>query len=602
MPEFTIDINFQINSDALSEAEENLESLKDSAEGTGEGIDSASESMQEFGNKTEEANQKVQETTESSMGLGEALVGIGGAIGLDQMISTGDNIQTSWNRLSLTFADTGVSMDTLKAKSSELNAETGRSGSEIREYFNQMGLAGVTNTDLLTNSFEALSGKSFQTGNSIQSMTQRMSMMSMSGNASARMLKNLGINTTDLADAMGVTEDQVSDTFKSLSQEERLQALTTAMGDGTQANEMYKQSYAGLKAQAETSLSALAGSVGQSILPIVIPAIQGAKSVIDGLTNTFSSLPAPLQSVLGTMGAGVMGVTALGTAFGILGTVGSSVMGGLRSLKTGFDAVRGAMSTAKLMTDALRNAESISQGVRSALAIATGTATTVEEANAVAKASAVAPTGALSVAENLLLSPIVLVTLAIIGLIAVLYYLYNNNEMVRNGINYLIGQIQEFIQIVIATGQQIASFVAGAIASFVNWTDTASAVVSTLIRNIVSAFTSLPSQVNTALGGLTGIITKPFTDAYAQVKPILDKFQQGIEWGKELIGWSGVEFAGVGYAGLDTLNSAISESTSNNSSVTNNFNINGIIEESASEYIIESVNNHIKKQNLIRGV
>ena len=254
------------------------------------------------------------------------------------------------------------------------------------------------------------------------------------------------------------------------------------------------------------------------------------------------------------------------------------------------------------MTDALRNAESISQGVRSALAIATGTATTVEEANAVAKASAVAPTGALSVAENLLLSPIVLVTLAIIGLIAVLYYLYNNNEMVRNGINYLIGQIQEFIQIVIATGQQIASFVAGAIASFVNWTDTASAVVSTLIRNIVSAFTSLPSQVNTALGGLTGIITKPFTDAYAQVKPILDKFQQGIEWGKELIGWSGVEFAGVGYAGLDTLNSAISESTSNNSSVTNNFNINGIIEESASEYIIESVNNHIKKQNLIRGV
>ena len=36
--------------------------------------------------------------------------------------------------------------------------------------------------------------------------------------------------------------------------------------------------------------------------------------------------------------------------------------------------------------------------------------------------------------------------------------------------------------------------------------------------------------------------------------------------------------------------------------ITNNFNINGIIEEEASQYIVNSVNDYVKKQNLVRGV
>lgn len=605
MPEFVIDINFNINNDALTEAEEELQSLKDSAEDTGEGVDSANTSMDEFNNKTEEANKNMQETTDSAMGLGDALVGVGAAVGLDSMIATGDNINTSWERLSLTFEGTGTSMDSLKGKASELSADTGRSGSQIREYFNQMGLAGVTNTELLSSSFTALSGKSFQTGNSIESMTQRMSMMSMSGNASARMLKNLGINTSDLADAMGVTEDQAADTFKSLSQEERLQALTTAMGDGAQANEMYKNSYAGLKAQAETSMAALAGSIGQSILPIVIPAMQGAKGAVDALTSTFKGLPAPVQSVIGVIGGGVMGVTALGTAFGILGKVGSSVVGGLKSLKSGFDAVRGAMSTARIMTEALRNAESVSEGVRAALAIATGAETTAEGANAAAKAAATGPTAGLAIAENSLLLPILLVVGAIVALVAILYYLYNNNEMVRNGVNLLIQKFQEFIGNLINTASQVVSFVSQVVGLFLNWNSQSQAVVNQLISNIVNAFTSLPSQISNAVSGITSILTKPFTDAWNTISGTVDNITGALN-NLNPASWFGAEYEGfnsIGYEGFDSLNSAIGNSTtSNNSNVTNNFNINGIIEEEASQYIVDSVNGYIKKQNLVRGV
>ena len=69
-------------------------------------------------------------------------------------------------------------------------------------------------------------------------------------------------------------------------------------------------------------------------------------------------------------------------------------------------------------------------------------------------------------------------------------------------------------------------------------------------------------------------------------------------------GYEGFGSGSVGYEGFNsTLNSTLASSNSNNSAtINNNFNINGIIEEEASQFIVSSVNEHIKKQNLIRGV
>lgn len=605
MPEFVIDINFNLDTSGITEAEAELGNLKDSAEELGGSTEQASEGMENFKEKTDESNESMQQTTDSAMGLGEALVGIGGAIGLDAMIQTGDNIQTSWNRLSLTFADTGVSMDTLKQKSSELQAATGRSGGEIRDYFNQMGIAGVTNTNLLTSSFEALAGASYQTGKPIQTLQNGLQTMTLTGTASNKMLKNLGLSTEDLAAAMGVTSDQASETFKNLSQEERLQVLTSAMGDGTRANEMYKESYAGLKSQAEASLAGLTGAIGQSILPTVIPALQTAKGVVDGLTGAWKGLPTPITSVLGALGGGVVGITAVVTSFSLLGKVGSTVVGGLKSIKAGYDAMRGAMTTARVIIDAVRNAESITQAVRAALSIATGAETTAEGANAAAKAAGIAPTSALAIAENSLLLPILLVAAAIIGLIAILYYLYNNNEMVRNGINSLIAQFQAFIGMIMQVGQIVVSFVANSISAFLRWVTGGRTSASNLVNAIYNALVSLPSKVSSALSGVKDAITKPFTDAWGIVKPYIDQISgawnqiSGLFSGFE--GYEGFD-SGVGYEGFTSINGAIASSTSNSSNVTNNFNINGIIEEEASQYIVDSVNGYIRKQNLIRGV
>lgn len=602
MPSFDIDINFNVNSDGLTEAETELENIKGSAEEIGGSTEQASDGMETFKEKTEEANNSMQQTTDSAFGLGEALVGIGGAVGLDAIIGNAGKYEDSWNRLSLTFDGTGVSMDTLKQKSSELNAETGRSGSQIREYFNQMGIAGVTNTELLTSSFEALSGKAYQTNSSVEQMSGKMSMMVMSGMASNRMLKSLGLSTEDLANAMGVTEEQVSDTFKSLSQEERIQALTTAMGDGTEANEMYKTSYEGLKAQAEASLTGLGIAVGQTILPIVIPAMQGAKGVIDGLTGAFRGLPSPVQSFIGLLGGGIMGVTALTTAFSLLTKVLSIVWGSIGKIISLYGKLTTALTLVRNAVNMMRTAESLSAGVKAVMVSWLGAERVAQIQNAIAKASAIVPTQLLAIAENSLLLPVLLVIGAIALLIGVLWYLYNNNEMVRQGINWLIQQFQLFIGKLLQVGQVIISFVTGAISNFMRWVTGGRTSATNLVNAIYNALVGLPSRINSALSGVTRIITKPFEDAWNIVKPYID--QIGGAWNSISGIFSGAEYEGVQYEGFNsnTLNGAIATASSNSSSVTNNFNINGIIEEEASQYIVNSVNDYVKKQNLVRGV
>lgn len=148
---------------------------------------------------------------------------------------------------------------------------------------------------------------------------------------------------------------------------------------------------------------------------------------------------------------------------------------------------------------------------------------------------------------------------------------------------------------------------------FVGYVSNGIARAKQIIQTLQAKWTAVKNAISGAASGIKNALTSPFQQAWGVVKPIYDKFETAINWGKQLIGWSGVEYAGfstdnVGYAGFgseDTLNSTLSSianNSTNNSNITNNFNINGIIEEEASQFIVSSVNDHIKKQNLIRGV
>lgn len=606
-----------------------LESELAEAESTAEELQSK---LDEIGNTTvepevnvkdnvDEVNDKLESTSSTADNLTTSLAGVAGVVGIDQMIGVADRINTSYNQLELTFNGTGTSVDTLREKSAQAAEATGRSGGQVREYFNQMGIAGITNSDLLASSFESLAGRSYQTGQSIEGMESKVQKMVMTGNASSRMLTSLGITTEDLGTAMGVTGDEAKDAFEKLDPQGRLEVLTQAMGDGKQANDMYKDSYAGLKQQAETAMAGLMGAVGQGILPVVTPIIQGATDLVKNFTNTFKNLPGPVQGAVGSIGGFLaVGAGVLGS-LGLIGQVGGGVVNGLKNMKGAYDGVKGAMGTAKAMMDALRNSESITEGVRAALAIATGAEATAEGAGATAKTAAIAPTTGLAIAENSLLLPLLLVAAAIVAVVAVLWYLYNTNETVRNGINWLIAQIQGFISGLQPVIDAIMGFAKAvwdnigkvpgyiqkaltlALAVIAPWTllftSQGRQAIMQFINIVGTTLGKIKDTIANALAGVVDAITKPFRDAWSYVEPYVTKIQDGIKWITDNLGFEGFE-------GFDeTLNASIVTATNNGGvnggTTTINNNFNGLVEESAADYIVGAVNDRLRKEKLLRG-
>ena len=573
----------------------------------------------------DETDEKLQEAESSASSLGTALGGLAGMMGVDQMIEKADKIRTSYNQLELTFAGTGVSIDTLKDKSSQLTQATGRSGTQVRDYFNQMGIAGITNVDLLSTSFENMAGRAYQTGTSIEQMEGSVQKMVMTGNAGAKLLSGLGISTTDLGKAMGVSAEEASKAFKELSETDRLEVLNKAMGDGKEANEMYKNSYQGLKEQASIAMGGLMSAVGEGTLPYITPLLKGATDIVKGFTSSFKSLPGPVKGAVGGIaGFLAVGATVVGT-LGLVGQVGSSVVSGLKSMKSGYDGVRSAMGTAKSMMDALRNSESITEGVRAALAIATGAETTAEGASAAAKTAATGPTTGLAIAENSLLLPLLLIVGAIIAVVAVMWYLYNTNETVRNGINWLINAVKGFIAGLIPAAKGILTFVTNGVSyigklphmimsklllvlaqinlwklQLINYGVNAA---NNFVSRVSGIFGGIVGKIQSALSGVVSAITKPFQDAWNFVKPYVDKIKEGLDVLNPFNGFLGYS-SFEGYAGLDdTLNGTLStiSTTTYPVGMTVNNNFNGIVEESVADYIINTVNDKLRREKLLKG-
>ena len=619
------DIEADIIADELAEATaeaEELQSKLDEIDGT-----TVEPEVKVDSEEVDELNDKLEETSTTASSLTTAVGGLAGLMGLDQMITTADNINTSWNQLKLTFDGTGVSMDELKTKSSQAADATGRSGGQVRDYFNQMGIAGITNSDLLASSFESLSGRAYQTGQSVEGMESKVQKMVLTGNAGTKMLASLGLSYEDLGRAMGVSADEAKEAFENLTPEERLEAISKAMGDGKQANDMYKNSYAGLKQQAETAMAGLMASIGEGVLPTITPIIKNATSFIKNFTSSFKSLPGPVKGAIGSIGGFIaIGATVIGT-LGLLGKVGSGLVGGLKSMKSGYDTVKTAMGTAKTMMDALRNSESITEGVRAALAVATGAETTAEGANAAAKTAATGPTMGLAIAENSLLLPLLLIVGAIVAVVAVMWYLYNTNETVRNGVNWLVAQIQAFIASLQPIVSAIVNFVTNGLAYLSKlpgaiWNIFLQVIIFVtswqvqlvqkgiqaahqFISQVKSALSGIGSAVQGALSSVYNFITAPFKQAYDFIyNNVIKPLQDAWNW---LSGsFSGFEGYGSyeGYSGVtDTLNGTIStiSENSNSNSMTVNNNFNGIVEESAADYIVNAVNDRLRREKLLKG-
>lgn len=124
---------------------------------------------------------------------------------------------------------------------------------------------------------------------------------------------------------------------------------------------------------------------------------------------------------------------------------------------------------------------------------------------------------------------------------------------------------------------------------------------------ISSAFNGVKGQVQSAFNGVTHAITAPFESAYNTLKPIIDNIKAAWDMLTSIGGSAGIitGSAGISMGGVDGIGNANSNlMTRVNNSVggTTNISLNGIIEESAGDFIVRKLNDEIYKQNVLRGV
>ena len=227
------------------------------------------------------------------------------------------------------------------------------------------------------------------------------------------------------------------------------------------------------------------------------------------------------------------------------------------------------------------------------------------------------------------LNPIVLVVIALVALAAALIWAYYNVDWFREMVDNAWASIQVW-------GQQIYSFISGALTGLKNalmnaWNFIVNIITNAFnnIRNIIftginywniaklkaqqiangirDAFNGIKGQVQSAFNGVTHAITAPFQSAYNTLKPIIDNIKNAYNMLMGIGGSAGITTgsAGISMGGVNGIGSANSTLINNISNVSGgrpNIIMNGIIEESAGEFIVRKLDEEIYKQNVIRGV
>jgi hypothetical protein len=352
--------NIQEASDAAGSLSENLSGASDDAQEAGAGLDNAAES-----------------TDGVSAAAGVAGLGITAMIG--GMINGAGNIQDQYRRIGGVMGTSAAQTEALwGATASKMAEATGRGAGQAREFIIKMGTAGITNSQLIADGFKMISGAAFLTGNSVESIQTAYQRVLMSGTLGSRQLMQLGINSSDVMKATGMTVEELNVKMKGMSQEQRAALLNSIMNlkDGTVANEAYKSSW-------QHSLDAMerAGQYALRVLgALVLPT---AKWAVDGVTGAINNLVAWMDKLQGPTGDLIKGFLAAGLILaGFIGVL-TGIIAAMRLLQ-----IWSALVT--IWTYALRLAHALAAAASGDFAGALGILRGAKAADAVATEGQVA--------------------------------------------------------------------------------------------------------------------------------------------------------------------------------------------------------------------
>lgn len=618
--------------EAEDEVEKSSEELDDSMKKTQDDIDG-------LGQKSEESADQVGI-------LGDAMMAIG-ALGLaaefQNTATAADNYNVSMAALNTVAQNNGVSMDNVSSSIKKVTDATTISGGQARSFFSLMMNMGVTNTNALADSLVYLQGQSAITGSSVEQMESKMTRLANSDSLGSRQLVGLGLSLNQLAEANGTTTEQISSDWANMTADERIEALNNAMKENSGLVEEMNnttsaqltelgQTWAGIEIEVGQSTTGM----NQAVLGLANEGLKGLKqAIIDvplaselaGAAMAAGSLVMSVDPALKTFNDLSMAVKNTADTFRGLKDVATGLPGTLSSMKSALTGVATKAKEAAIATLDLGK-KTLVAGANAVKAAGMWLAEKIQlVASAIAKGAAAVASYALAIAEWLLASPLLLIVIIIVAVIAVLWYLYNTNESVRAGIDALVQGFWNFIAYIQTIPAQVMAFVTSVISYFnqlyariraalirvvsaiistiANWASAGASAASGVVSRIVGAFSGIQSRISSALSGVVNTITKPFRDAYNTAKSLWDSITSlgsaGISVGSAGIvsGSAGISLGDVGSSNRTMMNT-ISNNTRNGGSV--NINMSGIIEKSASEFIVDSINDELQKQRVIRGI
>lgn len=344
--------------DSASGIDLSLQSIGEAASHAGSGIGGIAEKMGAAKGETSEA-------TNAAMGLAEgfslvegvvgALVGIGLAAWVDSIANAAGNFQDSWIRLSIATGGSAQDAEVMKTKwngaINSMRETTGRRAGAIREFITQMGISGVTSSDVIIKSFNAIAGADFMLngGKNIEGIAAAFENVIRQPTRVVGALRSMGITTDDILKSTGLTTKELTEKFKGMSVEQRAVFLSNIVSAkyGQEANEGYKMSWEHVKEALGAAWDYISRILGSLILPLIVPVLEFLTDLLGTVAGAIDSLNPTIKSISGVIllfGTGLASLAGLWSGF-------VALLGG--SVPASFGAIATAVTGAELSVGGL---------------------------------------------------------------------------------------------------------------------------------------------------------------------------------------------------------------------------------------------------------
>lgn len=305
----------------------------------GQGLDKA-------GGKTDALIGKIKK-----MGPAMAAAGAAGlaAIGLFyyQAIQAAATAEERWGRFTVTLGKTGLQIGEVQKEWQPLvdsmKSNTGRGQGLILDTMGGLSLAGIQNKAVMQGAVENITGMAYLKQTDPSAIAGAYERIVKSGQASRRTLNAVGVGYDTLDNVMKKHGLTIKD-YQNLSEEQRASMLSEAMATKhtAEANQAYKESYAGLMDQLNQIAQGAFVAIGKELLPVIKDVMAIGIPLLKAALQWFRDLPGPLKTAVVLLPVILATLLLIGgLAFSI-----SSVVGAFDAMALSLFGVEGAAAAA----------------------------------------------------------------------------------------------------------------------------------------------------------------------------------------------------------------------------------------------------------------